>query len=196
MAMSFKSGWGAIIQGAEGDLADWERHLTEGFDPYVDRHKGDVILRSARLDAQQDAEEVRGYSIGLIDWLNGAMSIAHGTEPVHFSGVAELAADGAVHRTVFPATAYARGRGIAHGVGAALGPDGQQLPPPPPRPSQSQRWVAIAENSNLLGDALMYVGRPANWIDIYKALECLKGIYGNEAQWRRRNGLRRTKLTF
>jgi hypothetical protein len=35
--------------------------------------------------------------------------------------------------------------------------------------SRSQRTVIC------LAIALMYVGRPANWIDIYKALECFEG---------------------
>ena len=70
--------------------------------------------------------------------------------------------------------------------------DGKPVPPPAPEPSEVQRWSRVADEEELLDDALIYFGRvpqspagpeaghartPAmeatDWFDIYKALECL-----------------------
>jgi hypothetical protein len=43
-----------------------------------------------------------------------------------------------------------------------------------------QTWAELAEEDNLLEDALIYFGRSRDWFDIYKALECLMMRAGGE----------------
>ncbi|HEY2664256.1 MAG TPA: hypothetical protein VGI47_07945, partial [Candidatus Binataceae bacterium] len=49
------------------------------------------------------------------------------------------------------------------------------------KPSEVQDWVRLAESDDLLDDALVYFGKPPDWFDIYKALECLMLKFGGEA---------------
>ena len=50
---------------------------------------------------------------------------------------------------------------------------GEPAPQPPPKPSEPQEWFAVAEDDEVLADALIHFSRPPNWFDTYKALECL-----------------------
>jgi len=60
--------------------------------------------------------------------------------------------------------------------------DGKANPPKPPEPSDPQRWLSIAAKDDLLADALRYFGRGDDWLDIYKALECLELRFGGETK--------------
>lgn len=59
-----------------------------------------------------------------------------------------------------------------------IGADGKPVPPPPPKPSDVQRWAKLTDADRLLGDALIHFGKGANWFDIYSALECLVERFG------------------
>jgi hypothetical protein len=164
--------------------------LKPSFDPWIEVHGSDVVLRSASLDGLTSASEVRDRVVAHIDRLNGVMFVMRQSQPLQFSGVVELAPNGKVHRTVFlEGGAYARGRAGAISV-MVVGPDGKPKPEPPPKPSEAQTWAAIADGDDLLEDALIYFGRvsapgpgqhpPTFWFDIYKALECLMHRFGGE----------------
>jgi hypothetical protein len=201
--------WGAVLRGHDFDLQDWREMLKPPFDPWVEVHGPDYILRSASLDGLTSASEVRDRVVAHIERLNGTMSVMGGCQPLQFSGVAELAPDGKVHRTMFvEVNASARSR--VHAIGMAVGPAGKPAPEPPPTPSEAQNWAAIADSEDLLEDALIYFGRasapgaadrpPTFWFDIYKALECLMGRFGGEANfmalgWAPANDVKRLKQT-
>jgi hypothetical protein len=79
-----------------------------------------------------------------------------------------------------------------HAAAIVTGPDGKPQPAPPATPSEVQHWAAIADNDDLLEDALIYFGRvsasdqphpPTFWFDIYKALECLMDRSGGETDF-------------
>jgi hypothetical protein len=186
--------WGAVLRGHDDDLRDWCEMLKPPFDPWVEVHGPDHVLRSASLDGLTSASEVRDRVVAHIERLNGAMSVMRDCEPLQFSGVAELAPDGKVHRTIFAET-FVQLRGLRVAATAVtVGPDGNPTPEPPPRPSEAQNWAEIADDNDLLEDALIYFGRaypavpgkhpPTFWFDIYKALECLmKRFGGREADF-------------
>ncbi|MCA1455937.1 hypothetical protein I6F35_22480 [Bradyrhizobium sp. BRP22] len=152
--------WGAILRGHDDDLQDWREMLKPPFDPWIEVHDPDHVLRSASLEGLTSAIEVRDRVVAHIERLNGTMSVIRDCQPLQFSGVAELAPDGKVHRTVFmDALVQLRGLRTGAPVLTTRGPDGKPTPPPPPRPSEAQNWSAIADNDEFLEDALMYFGR-------------------------------------
>jgi hypothetical protein len=201
--------WGAVLRGHEFDLQNWREMLKPPFDPWVEVHGEDTVLRSNSLDDLTSANEVRDRIVAHIDRLNGAMLAMLQSEPLQFGGVVEFTADGKLHRTMFAEGAvYSRSR--AHAVAVAIGPDGKPQPNQPPKPSEVQNWANIADNDDLLEDALIYFGKvsaptpgqhpPTFWFDIYKALECLMHRSGVEQDflaldWAPRNDVKRLKRT-
>jgi hypothetical protein len=201
--------WGAVVRGHDYDLQDWREMLKPPFDPWVEVHGNDTVLRSASLDDLTSASEVRDRVVAHIDRLNGVMFVMRQSQPLTFSGVVEFAPDGKLHRTLF-AEFGAYGRSRMGVIGVAIGPDGKPKPEPPPKPSEAQTWAAIADGDDLLEDALIYFGRvsasdpgqhPATfWFDIFKALECLMHRSGGETpfialDWAPRDDVRLLKQT-
>ncbi len=177
-----KSGWGAIIRGEADDLEDWKCILKQHFDPWVEMHENDIVLRSRWLDELSSAEEVRCQAVSQIEQLNGAMALSQGTRLIQLGGVVEFTPDGRRHTTIFLEPASLTLRGARVGV-AVLTVDGKPPPEPAREPSDVQNWMALADNDDLLEDALIYFGRANNWFDIYKTIECLilRFAGGNES---------------
>lgn len=67
-----KPGWGAGLLGEPTDLEDWTYTLKEPFDPWVEIHRAEMVLRSASFDELASASEVRDRATALIERLNGA----------------------------------------------------------------------------------------------------------------------------
>ena len=135
--------WGAVLRGHDFDLQDWREMLKPPFDPWVEVHGSDAVLRSESLDGLTSANEVRDRIIAHIDRLNGAMFVMRQSHPLQFSGVVEFGPDGKLHRTVFvEGGAYGARVGA---IAVAIGPDGKPKPEPPPKPSEAQIWAAIAD---------------------------------------------------
>jgi hypothetical protein len=168
-----KVGWGAAIQGETMDLAAWAHVLKEPFDPWVETHGSETVLRSTSLDELESVGEVRDQAIAYIDRLNGAMAVSQHSRPVRFGAVIRFEPDGSLHRTAFLETVMFEARSSVVADSIHIGPDGQPVPPPPPQPSEVQRWATLADDQAWLEDALVYFGRATDWFDIYKALECL-----------------------
>jgi hypothetical protein len=172
-------GWGAVVQGESADLADWANTLKQPFDPWVEMHGKDMVLRSSSLDNLPTAIDVRDQAIAHIERLNGAVALSQGAKPLLFGGVIEIAPDGQLHRTMFLEAALYEDRDRFGAIGTVLGVDGKASHPGP-QPSEVQIWTEIAEDDDLLDDALIYFGRSADWFDIYKALESLIMKFGGE----------------
>ena len=133
--------WGAIIAGEETDLQAWSSVLKPPFDPWVEVHGKDTILRSSSLNDLPDSSEARDRSLPYIDILNGAFALAQSAKPIRFNGVVEIAANGLLHRHLFVElfndAAYEI-RGTAATVQViTYGPDGKPISPPLSRPSSN-----------------------------------------------------------
>jgi hypothetical protein len=174
-------GWGAVVRGHQFDLDDWIDVLKSPFDPWVEVHGPDIVLRSKSLDDLSSSTEARDRALIHIERLNGAMAVSRESQPLQFGGVVELTADGKLHRTMFVEGAVF-GRSKVRAVAVTLGLDGNPKPSPPAAPNEVQDWAKAADEDELLEDALIYFGRvseanqthaPTFWFDIYKALECL-----------------------
>jgi hypothetical protein len=191
-------GWGAMLRGDATDIEDWQFVLKRPFDPWVEMHGSDIILRSAALDSLNSAAEVRDHAIEMISRLNGAVALSQGARPIVLGGVIEFTSDGRLNQHVF-AEGVAVGRAKVRGHAVVLGPDGQTRPATP-RPSEVQGWMEVAKREALLEDALVYFGRANDWFDIYKCLECLFKLYGGEdkfckLQWQSKEKIKLMKQT-
>ena len=163
-AAAFISGWGATIRGSDGAIAHWKAALKQPFDPWVESHGDETLLRSAAFDELKSAEQVRDRAVALIDRLNGAMALSRGSGPVRFAGVTQVMPNGIRHRTLIAETAQYQISG--HAVTITVGPS-------PGQPSEVQLWAGLAEDDDFLDDALIYFGTSTEWFDIYKTLETL-----------------------
>jgi hypothetical protein len=196
-----KVGWGAVVLGEPPDLEDWANVLKEPFDPWVEMHGTETVLRSASLDELASASEVRDRSIAQIERLNGAMALSQGSKPLRFGGVVQFTADGRLHRTIFAEMAVFETGDRLHATATVIGPDGKPVPQPPPQASEVQRWMEIADGDPLLDDAFIYFGKAVDWFDIYKALECLILKFGGsenaflELSWAPKADVLRLKQT-
>ena len=148
-----KPGLGVVLVGEPVDLNHWTFQLKEAFDPWVEVHDGETILRSASLDELTSAREVRDRATALIERLNGALALSKRTKPLQFGSVVQFASNGGLNRFLSPdaATFELVGQDVDVII-TFTGLDGE------PQPSQAQRWAAIAENDELLDDALIYFG--------------------------------------
>jgi hypothetical protein len=175
-------GWVAKLSGHKFDLADWHSALKAPFDPTCERisHNESVIwlLRSRSFDNLQTPDEVRLRALALIARLNGALQVECRGEPLIFDGVGRIDEAGQIQLFQF-AEGHIRGRSRVSAVGQALNPSGNAVPPPPPEPSQAQRWLEAAEGDAEVADMLTFAGRSDNWFDIYKALELARRLAGD-----------------
>ncbi len=201
--------WGAVLRGHDFDLEDWREMLKPPFDPWVEVHGSDTVLRSESLDNLASATEARDRVVAHIDRLNGAMFVSKQSRPVQFGGVVEFGSDGKLHRTVFFEAVGFQGRTRVGVATLVVGPDGSPKAEPPPKPSEVQNWAASADADDLLEDALIYFGRvsapdqphpPTFWFDVYKTLECLIKRVGGEMDflalnWAPADDVRRLKQT-
>jgi hypothetical protein len=181
-----RPGWGAIVSGDAGDLADWSRLLKAPFDPWAEAHGGDTVLRSASLDELSSLAEARDRAAAIIGRLNGTFALCEETKetrPLRYAGIVEFTPDGRLNRTRFAEAEPAKPR-----EKGAAEPQGKPAPSSSPRPSDVQQWAFQAESDELLDDALIHFGRigaggtaqaeATDWFDVYKALECLIRKFG------------------
>jgi hypothetical protein len=167
--------WGAILRGERTELESWKNHLKEPFDPWLEVHGDDIVLRSQWFDESAVAEEVRERALMHIQKLNGAIALYERATSVRFGGL--IGPDGRRHN-------FAEMRAVETGdtiqmVFEVSAPDGQPIFEKP-RPSRVQNWIQLTDDDDLLRDALIYFGTATNWYDIYKTLECLISRFGSE----------------
>jgi hypothetical protein len=163
--------WGAIILGDPVDLGYWARALTPPTDPWIEMHGEAMVLRSASLGELTASDDVRNRCVAHIERLNGAIALAFDdARPVQFGSVVEVGPNGVFHRHIAPPAGHYEIRGSSAVIATInIGPDGKPIHPH----SRVPAWAEQAEQDDLLDDALIYFGRPIDWFDIYKALECL-----------------------
>jgi hypothetical protein len=173
--------WGVQLLGHQFDLAEWADQLKQPFDPWVDQSGGEVVLRWSGFDNLETAREVYEKAAFIMDQLSGAMAAVHQTRPLRYEGVIEYRPDGSRHQTIIVGTGRVEARGRAAAVGVAIGPDGKELPPPPPQRSQVQQWVKQADENEHLSHALAHFAR-STWYETYKTIECLEDWVGGESK--------------
>jgi hypothetical protein len=185
--------WGVRLLGHPHDLQDWADVLKQPFDPWVTQDSNRFVLRWSGFDGLGIASDVQGRASIFVEQLNGAMWIDRDTRPVRFEGIVAFNPDG-THQTFIMAEAHAEARARVTADAIVIKADGTVAPPPPPKLSDVQEWVALAESDELLSDALFYFAR-AGWFDFYKAFECIRQFAGGEAKLRDLNWISRNDLT-
>jgi hypothetical protein len=180
-------GWIARLYGHRVDLAYWEQRLKE-FAPKCERipHDGESVwaLRSDHFNQLQTARDVRKCAITLIEWLNGALALEGNAEPLRLESVGRIDSNGQISFTNF-AEVNSQLRGMSAAVNVAVG----DVPPPPPEPSEAQKWVKAAEGNADIAKALKHLGQPTNWYDIWTAYEIIEDdIWDSTAESARPTG--------
>lgn len=185
--LQLPQGWYVQLSGEKFDLEDWEYTLNEPFDPVVMQEPdGTFLLKSREFDEARTADEVREKALGLINRLNGALALMHGTRPVTLAGVIGVDDQGRRHISVtMTGVGLAIGRARMRATATVLGPDGLPLPPPPPQPSDAQRWNQLASTSDDIADLLEQHGKAEDWYEMYKAIELAERIAGGEHKLKR-----------
>lgn len=175
-------GWYVQLIGDTFDLEDWDYSLNEPFDPVVIAEAdGKFLMKSSEFDSAASAEEVREKAKALINRVNGAMSIMHGTTPMQVGAIIRADETGGRQSYVFAeAEGIALGRCRARATAIALGPNGEVIPPSPPQPSDAQRWNTIAADDDGVADLLEQHGKANDWYDIYKTIEFASLLAGGE----------------
>ena len=205
-------GWGAMLAGDPLDLDDWQDALKHPFDPWVTKAEARLILHSSRLDGEATPDTAYERAKTLMNEVNGAMRARYGTWAVRLDGIAEIFSDGTHQpQVVGELGVMERPDKVKIGdrlVADVFGPDGKPKPDPAPRPSDPQRWLSIAAEDDLLGDALVCFARGDDWFDVYKAApECLfaqvwrreeisRGWVGGRRQDQAAQADRRRRATF
>ena len=166
-------GWGVVLGGDAFDLEAWREALKQPFDPWVMETDDGLILRSRLLDPAATASEAYERAKALMEQVNGVLGVSPGAQLVRLGGIVEILSDGTRRRhDVFAQFNITDAPDRIRAAVIVRGPDGKPKPPPP-GPSNPQRWLSIAASDDLLADALTYFARGDDWFDIYKALECL-----------------------
>jgi hypothetical protein len=192
-------GWLAQLAGNTLDLGYWEQSLKPPFDPSCERIlQGDnsiFVLRSHTFADAQNANEVRERALSLTDRLNGALAVVEGAEPLSLQAVGRIDEKGAFHLTIFLEAARIRLRGgrVLISTGEVRDAAGNLVPPPPPQPSEAQRWAEAAEQNYDIADMLVFAGRADNWFDIYKAIELAERLSGGRHELAKLPGDSRAK---
>jgi hypothetical protein len=182
--LTLAAGWYVQITGDNFDLEEWDHSLNEPFDPVVlAEPDGNFLLRSSEFHTAQNAEEVREKAQALISRLNGAMSLTHGCSPVSLGGVIQAGENGARHAFVYAESSVIVLSSLRARVTATVsGPNGQVVPPPPPKPSDAQRWNAKAAGDDKVADLLEQLGKAKGWYEIYKTIEFASHLAGGERE--------------
>jgi hypothetical protein len=170
-------GWGVLLGGEEWDLEEWREALKQSFDPWVTENG--LILRSSSLDHATTRSQADDLAKALMDQINGALAISRGTRDVRLEDMVEILSDGTHRRAPVLASFHVTERPDKMRATVVVG---EPKPPPPPERSETQRWLLITAEDELLADALKYFGRSDDWFDIYKALECLELKFGGEGK--------------
>lgn len=166
-------GWGAMLVGEAFDLEDWQEALKQPFDPWVMEPEDGLILCSGLLDTAATSSEAYERAKALIEQVNGALGVSHRARVVRLAGIAEFLSGGTRRWHEVAQLGAVEIRDRVRAVVVAAGPNGKPRPPLPRERSNAQRWLSIAEEDDLLADALTYFSRGDDWFDIFKALECL-----------------------
>jgi hypothetical protein len=175
-------GWGAVLKGHQFDLRNWAESLKAPFEPHVEIHGGDYVLRMSSLHSLPTPQDVRRVADEEIKRLNGLMSLSSGAKPVSVVAVVDILPDGSRAKTYFAfmeAAATMRILGL-HPPTITVTRAGQIVPDPPPQKSTAQSWFAAANQDAGLSTALVYFGQSSDWSNIYKTLECLQMRCGGE----------------
>lgn len=183
-SITSRTGWGAVLSGEAFDLEDWQETLKQPFDPWVMETEDGLILRSSLLDPATTPSEAYERANALMEQVNGVLGVSHRTRVIRLEGIAEILSNSRPRRYSFANfNEVAEVRDRLRATLVVHGQDGMPTSPPPPEPSNPQRWLSIAAEDDLLADALTYFARGRDWFDMYKALECLFLRFGGETEF-------------
>src|SRR4051812_8667826 len=166
-----RTGWGAVIQGAPDDLADWEFALKPPFDPWVEKltlnNSQVFVLRAKLFEPLGAALDVHEKAKELVRVLFGAVSLFEEAGPVRVGSTIEFHAGGAVREThhLYPESITTGRPRIGRPTLTTFDAAGEPVPASPPKASQVQLFANLAQSDAYLEDALVFFSRSDNFFD-------------------------------
>lgn len=160
--------WAAVLDGDASDLRNWEECLRRPGNPWVE--KRDVggneryVLHSSEFEGAESVKDARNTALAVIQNLNGAVRLARGGGRVTLTGALGIRPDGKLDYSVHAEL------NITLDDITAAGPENA--------PSRTQQWYEIANSNELVADILNHLGKSPDWIELYKAYECLRELAG------------------
>lgn len=178
----YRPGWGLEIEGHPFDLEDWESALRP-FSPddhFIDRvmppdGREAFVLRSIELDQAANSGDAQKIGEALHRRLDALFQTLRAMDRTRAGAIYRFK-EGQDPTRIVQGTMHAvMPRFRARGRALAFGPDGKELPPPKPKPSDVQRALKLcsAEAKRHLEDAIVAFGRADNWYDLFKAFEAI-----------------------
>jgi hypothetical protein len=166
--------WGALLSGHVLDLQDWRETLLPPHAPWAEQwiinNTPRLVLRSSDFDQFEDSLAVWNAAKLLTTRLNGAFAAHSNAEPLSVEGIAERRSDGTIgqHAIFAVGAAHARARAGSLSASAQIGP------------TAVQRWIELADQSDLVDDLLIHQSGEPNWYNLYKAFEVIRQLCGGQ----------------
>jgi hypothetical protein len=106
-------------------------------------------------------------------------------EPLNFHAVGHIDDHGEINLHLFAELNYRIRPFDVIAIGEIRDSDGNLIPPAPPQPSNTQKWIAAAAEDDQIADMLVFAGRADNWFDVYKATELAEKLAGGQHRLRK-----------
>ena len=195
--IAVRPGWYVTLRGHDADLSEWSYELKPPFDPHICKlSEKEIGLWGDDFQKASGPSEVRELASAILRRLNGALKLSVRTEPVTIDAVVRCHEDGTQSRNHFLKAEGAVMRGYSSRPTLIVyDADGNVIPPPPPNPSEAQRWSNFARNNDTAADMLDHYGRADNWYDIYKTVELAERLVGGAHKLKKLQGSRAIDVT-
>jgi hypothetical protein len=179
--------WTVRLEGHPFDLSMWEQLFHQREEAHVTSETGpdgqpEYHLRSSQFSGIKDTQEVQAIAVGLVSKMSGAVKILDPGEPVRLGPFVSWHADGKRGTVVHLASGQMRIKAFTSAV--AIG----SVSPTPPRPSEADVWMTLADADDDVADALRHFARSDDWLDFYKTLEVLERDLCRRSTPQMRNG--------
>ena len=176
-------GWAVRLTGNGTDICDLRDRLPAPFDPWVeDNHSpgnSGLMLRSHRWEKLTSARDVSQDAERILERLHGeALLYDAAAKRVEPGLVYEFRPDGTCCTTVLLCRAEASAFALRMRVtqtSSAPDDDASQR-----SATETQRWFEEAEADDLRAQLFTHVSRYEGWFDIYKVMELMRRILGND----------------
>lgn len=182
-------GFAVVLTGRKIDLDAFRDLLPPPFSPWVEDYSEpgglQLLLRTTAWNSLTDPAEVFRDLLPLIERLNGLVLLAYDdARPVTPGGTYHFWPDGRrdiVMRCVSATFNITLGRCRVRGISSTAGP------PSEPAESVMQRRLreVHADPADTKRDLLAYLTKADNWYDLYKVMELVRRLVGDEVELNR-----------
>ncbi|MEO6013923.1 MAG: hypothetical protein ABIQ30_10115 [Devosia sp.] len=174
--MPQKPGWCLHIKLDPSEAGTWLNRFGAPFEPWIEEGPDGHYLRSSKLEALTDEDEVRAAGNDMLNVMNGVASLLGMRKRASGLGAVLVRADGTRH--IFMRI---EGAVIGFVVGEMRVSTGT-TDSSPPVASNFQTMAAKAASNPLLSEALVSFGQDESWFNLYSTIETIENLFGGEKE--------------